>query len=118
MLKQNIIITFKRYYPRLLQYLGCKEEESVVTVNGYCKFYSISECIISTRELMHQIKSTALNYCWKKFWLEAVNNLGILQPAGCNKDHICISFLKFQGNDSQTWGRQISRKYPFLLLLS
>jgi hypothetical protein len=59
-----------------------KEKESFVTVTGHWKFYSISDCIINTKELMHEMKSTALNGCWKKVWLEAVNNLGILQPAG------------------------------------
>jgi hypothetical protein len=69
LLKQNIVITFKRYYPQFLQYLGCKEEESFVTVTGYWKFYSISDCIINTKDLMHEMKSTALNGCWKKVWL-------------------------------------------------
>lgn len=75
-------------------------------------------CIINTQELIHEIKSTTLIGCWKKVWLAAINNLGILQPARWTKDHLCISVLKFQGNYSQTWWRQISWKYSFLMLLS
>lgn len=56
LLKQNITITFKRYYPQLLQYVGCKEEESFVTLTGYWKFYSISDCIINTKELMQEME--------------------------------------------------------------
>jgi hypothetical protein len=74
MLNQNIITTFKRYYPQFYSILVADQKEIFATVIECWKFCSVSDCIVNTRKFVDDLESTALNGCWKKVWLETIGD--------------------------------------------
>jgi hypothetical protein len=55
--------------------LDAEENGTFVSVIGCWKFYTVADCIVNVKEAMHELKSMALNGCWKKLWSEGLNNL-------------------------------------------
>jgi hypothetical protein len=39
------------------------------------KIDNIGACMLNVKEAMHKLKSVAVCSCWKKFWLEGLNNI-------------------------------------------
>jgi hypothetical protein len=55
--------------------LDTSEEETFISVTGYCKLYSTADCIIDIEDCMGELKPMALKGCWKKLCPEADNDL-------------------------------------------
>lgn len=69
---QGAIATFKAYY---LCWTFCKlihETDGESSIKQFWKNYSIRDAIDNISELWKELKSTTMNYVWKKIWRECI----------------------------------------------
>jgi len=91
------ITTFKGCYTHLTFHstLDASEDETVISVSGYSKSYSIADCKINIKDSMDNLKSVAWNSCWKDLWPQAFNDVQDSPTSGTKYGTFLFQDFKF-----------------------